>query len=147
MAWLPRTWIHLVFVLAVLAPGLYGIVLLHPYEYTYYNAFTSGTGGAFRRYETDYWLTCYREAVEKLQITETAPVRLFVHREAAVAEPYAASNVTIEEERGRRQDIRSGDYILVNTRSNEDIHTYRDAPHVLSVERLGATFCVIKRIP
>ena len=28
-------------------------------------AFVGGTGGVFRHYETDYWLTCYKEAVER----------------------------------------------------------------------------------
>ncbi len=27
--------------------------------------FIGGTAGAFRHYETDYWLTCYKEAVEQ----------------------------------------------------------------------------------
>jgi hypothetical protein len=55
--------------------------------------------------------------------------------------------MAVEEERGQRQRIVSGDYILVNTRTNEDLRTYRDAPEVLTVGRQGATFCVVKRIP
>ncbi len=140
-------WFRVVLAVAVLLAGLINIALLHPYEYTYYNSLTKGTGGAFRQYETDYWLTCYKEAVEALQATVPGPLRLFVHREAAVAAPYAASATSIEAERDHRQEIQSGDYILVNTRASEDIRTFRGAPEVLHVGRLGATFCVIKRMP
>ena len=147
LAALGRVWVRVALAVAVLLSGPINIAALHPYEYTYYNALTNGTGGAFREYETDYWLTCYKEAVETLQTQVPGPLRLFVHREAAVAEPYAAFGTLIEEEREHRLEIRSGDYILVSTRANEDIRTFRDAPAVLNVGRLGATFCVLKRIP
>jgi hypothetical protein len=133
--------------LILVVPGIVGLVTLHPYEYTYFNSMVKGTGGAFRHYETDYWLTCYKEAVENFSAAVTTPVRLFVHREAEVAAPYAASNVQVLDERGARSSIGSGDYILVNTRTNEDRQTFHDAPEVFSVARAGATFCVVKRIP
>jgi hypothetical protein len=51
------------------------------------------------------------------------------------------------DERGAKDQIQSGDYILVNTRTNEDRQTFHDAPVLLTVERAGATFCIIKRAP
>jgi len=133
--------------LVLLAPGIYEAARLHPYEYTYYNSFIGGTAGAFRHYETDYWLTCYKEAVEQLNQIGTQPIRLYVHREAEVAQPYAAQNLTVLDERGAEDQIRTGDYVLVNTRTNEDQRTFRDAPTILSIGRAGATFCVVKEIP
>jgi len=132
---------------ARLIPGLTGIAVLHPYEYTYFNSLVGGTRGAFREYETDYWLTCYKDAVEQFNIASADPVRLFVHREASVAAPYAAPHVSVLDERGSRTDIHAGDFILVNTRTNEDLRTFRDAPELLRIGRAGATFCVIKAIP
>jgi hypothetical protein len=140
-------WISIALGALVLSPGLLGIVQLHPYEYTYYNSFMGGTGGAFRQYETDYWLTCYREAVQSFNESVPRPVKLYVHREADVAQPYAAGNVTVLDQRGATRQVESGDYVLINTRSNEDRQTFRDAPTILSVGRAAATFCVIKRIP
>ncbi len=140
-------WLNVALGAALLAPGLYGIAQLHPYEYTYFNSFLGGTGGAFRHYETDYWLTCYREAVHDLDSSISTPVSLYVHREPEVALPYAAPNVAVFDQRGAAAQIQSGDYVLVNTRTNEDRETFRDAPVILSVGRAGATFCVIKRIP
>lgn len=140
-------WINSLLVMVLLVPGIYEAAQLHPYEYTYYNSFIGGTAGAFRHYETDYWLTCYREAVEQINQIGTLPIRLYVHREADVAQPYAAQNVTVLDERGAEDQIRSGDYILVNTRTNEDRKTFHDAQTILTVGRAGATFCVVKEIP
>jgi hypothetical protein len=144
---LKTRWANIALGALMLSPGLLGIVQLHPYEYTYYNSFAGGTGGAFRQYETDYWLTCYREAVQSFNEAVAGPVKLYVHREADVAQPYAARNVTVLDQRGATNQIEAGDYVLVNTRSNEDRQTFRDAPTLLSVGRAGAIFCVIKRIP
>jgi hypothetical protein len=142
-----RTWINAALVIVLLAPGIVGIIQLHPYEYTYYNSFIGGTGGVFRHYETDYWLTCYKQAVQEFDQEQTGPVNLYVHREAEVAAPYASSNVTVLDERGALTQIKPGDFVLVNTRSNEDQHDFHGDPIVLSVGRAGATFCVIKKVP
>jgi hypothetical protein len=56
-------------VAALVAPGVLGILTLHPYEYTYFNSLVGGTDGASRRYETDYWCTSYREAMELIGAT------------------------------------------------------------------------------
>ncbi|MFN2121074.1 MAG: ArnT family glycosyltransferase, partial [Anaerolineales bacterium] len=131
----------------LLGPGVAGILVMHPYEYAYFNSYVGGTGSVFRHFETDYWLTCYKEAVQDFDARVTGPVRLFVHREPDVAQPYAASNVAVLAERGALQEIKSGDFVLVNTRTNEDRQTFHDAPWLLSVGRAGATFCIIKGIP
>jgi len=120
---------------------------LHPYEYTYYNSLIGGTGRAFRNYETDYWLTCYKEAVEQFNVIASRPANLFVHREAYIAATYAENMISVLDERGNLSAIRSGDFILVNTRSNEDRKTFHDAPVVIEVGRGGAIFCMIKQIP
>jgi hypothetical protein len=131
---------------ALILPGLVGIIRQHPYEYTYFNSLIGGTAGAFRRYETDYWLTCYKESVERLEEIAADPSRVFVHRESSVAAPYAAAGMTILDERGAADEIRAGDYILIGTRTNEDLRVFRAAPEVLSVGRAGAVFCVVKRV-
>ncbi len=141
-----RHWINVLIGFAILAPGIFGILQLHPYEYTYYNSLIGGTAGAFRRYETDYWLTCYKQAVEEFNQIESQPTNLYVHREPEVAAPYAASNIKILDERGALDQIQTGDYILINTRANEDTKDFHGDPIVLSVGRAGATFCVIKEV-
>jgi len=85
--------------------------------------------------------------VQEFDQEQTGPVNLYVHREAEVAAPYASSNVTVLDERGALTQIKPGDFVLVNTRSNEDQHDFHGDPIVLSVGRAGATFCVIKKVP
>ncbi|MFM8425013.1 MAG: hypothetical protein ACKOBL_07540, partial [Chloroflexota bacterium] len=72
---------------------------------------------------------------------------LFVRREPYIAAYYASSKFTIRDFRTEQKDMKSGDYYLVNTRSNEDLKSLSDAPTVLEVSRLGATFCVVKQVP
>ncbi len=127
-----------------LAPSIYSSIQLHPYEYAYYNSFAGGTSGAFRTYETEYWLTCYREAIEKFNV----PIaQLFVKREPGIAAYYAGENITIHDYRTEFAKIQPGDFVLVNTRSNEDLKTFKDAPVVVQISRGRAAFCQIKKIP
>jgi hypothetical protein len=139
-------WLYAGIIGVLLAPGLLGIARLHPYEYTYYNSFIGGTSGAFRNYETDFWLTCYKEAVEELNEVEE-PLTLFVHREAYIADYYADENINVRERRDALDEVQSGDYILVNTRTNEDRRILRDVEPIIQIQRGNAIFCIIKRVP
>ncbi len=141
------SWLCAGLILLVLAPGVLGIARLHPYEYTYYNAVIGGTDGAFRQYETDYWLTCYKEAVEMLERTSDTSINLYVHREAYIADYYADGTITVQELRGALDQVQPGDYVLVNTRTNEDRRVFKDAPSVIEVRRGEAIFCQIKQTP
>jgi hypothetical protein len=150
----PR-WIVGALTFILFAPAIYNLIQLHPYEYAYYNSFTGGASGAFRAYETDYWLTCYKDAVEQFNVQtlrhgEQKPNRqgeLFIKREPYIAAYYAKDNIAIRDYRAEFGKIKSGDYVLVNTRANEDIKTFKDAPVVLQIRRGSAVFCEIKKIP
>ena len=140
-------WLRAGLTIMLLLPGLVGILKLHPFEYTYYNSFIGGTSHAFRNYETDYWLTCYKESVEMLEESLTEPFDLYVHREAYIAAYYSNQKDNIHELRGAMSNVKSGDYVLVNTRTNEDRRVFKDAPIFLQIGRGDAVFCAIKRIP
>ncbi|MGE5464017.1 MAG: hypothetical protein ACM3PS_11720, partial [Syntrophothermus sp.] len=140
-------WVYAGLCLLILLPGLLAILRLHPFEYTYYNSLVGGTDKAFRNYETDYWLTCYKEAVEKLDSSTALPATLFVHREAYLAKYYAKANITVQDQRGAAGPMKSGDYILVNSRTNEDRRILKDIPPLIQVKRGNALFCTIGRVP
>ncbi|GAB4546696.1 MAG: glycosyltransferase family 39 protein [Anaerolineales bacterium] len=139
-----RQWLRAALIAALLIPGVLFIIQLHPYQYAYYNSFIGNVGGAFRQYETEYWLTCYKEAVENFHAQN---VNLFVKREPYLAAYYAGESVHVRDYRAEFGKIQSGDFVLVNTRSNEDKKTFKDAPVILQIARGGATFCEIKQIP
>ena len=140
-------WLYTGLVTVLITPGVIGMFRLHPYEYTYYNSFIGGTDGAFRNYETDYWLTCYKDAVQRLNNKTSKPARLFVKREAYVAAPYANANIEVLDLRNTTEQVQSGDYVLVNTRLNDDRSTFRDAFNVIEIKRGDATFCFVRQIP
>ena len=145
--WLKQSWQKSAAVIVILALGILPILQLHPYQYAYYNNIAGGMDGVFRNYETEYWLTCYREAVLGLNQIAEPGAQLFVRREPYIAATYADSNITVRDFRTEQKDMQSGDYYLVNTRSNEDLKFLRDEPAVIEVSRMGATFCVIKQVP
>ncbi len=127
----------------LLLPGLINIVELHPYEYAYFNSFIGGTGGAFRQYETEYWLTCYKEAIQR--INEIAPAGQIVQvpRESGLAAYYASPKIVVED--GVQKP---GDWILFSTRTNKDrVSIFRNAPLLFTISREGADFCVARKIP
>lgn len=128
----------------ILAPAVYSAIQLHPYQYAYYNLFIGGTGGAFRAYETEYWLTCYKETIEKFNEPNA---QLFIKREPYIAAYYADKNISIRDYRAEFNQIKSGDFILINTRTNEDLKVFKDAPIILKISRADAVFCEVKKIP
>jgi hypothetical protein len=131
--------------LLLLFPGVAGIVKMHPYEYAYYNAFTGGTGGAFRVYETEYWLTCYREAIQWVKANEPATT-LHVQREMDLAAYYSQGLSLKDLGKENESDLQPGDLVLFHTRANLDIRsTFRNLPVVTTIGRDGAAFCLIKR--
>jgi hypothetical protein len=144
---LRRPWASGLLLAVVLLPGLIALVSLNPYQYTYYNALVGGTGGAFRRYETDYWLTCYRELVGELNQSFPQGGTLFVYRQPAIAEGYAAPGLNVLRYDPDDDQTFSGSLLLLTTRANVDLVNYPDAPELLSVGRDGAVFCLVRQIP
>jgi hypothetical protein len=144
---LRRPWAAGLLLAGLLLPGLIALVTLHPYQYTYYNTLTGGTGGAFRQYETDYWLTCYRELMGELNQSASAGSTLFVHRQPSIAEEYAAPGLTVLRYDPDDDQTFSGSLLLLTTRANVDLVNHPQAPELLSVGREGAVFCLVREIP
>lgn len=61
---------------------LRAIIELHPYQIAYFNEWVGGTAGAAGQYETEYWLTSYREAMQwirnQVDGDGDSPVRVLV---------------------------------------------------------------------
>ncbi|RPI85535.1 MAG: hypothetical protein EHM41_10680 [Chloroflexi bacterium] len=146
------TWIHLVLAVALLVPGFSGLISSHPYQYSYYNSFVGGVGGAFRRFETDYWLTCYKEVMQQVNADLEAgiltnPLDLYVMRQPAIAKEYSTPGINIQRFDDVNDTSTPGSLLLFTTRANTDLRFYPDAPVIYSVDRDGAKFCVIKQRP
>ncbi len=139
--------LSLAFSLLILFPGLLGILRLHPYEYTYYNALTGGTGGAYRAYETDYWLTCYREALTWAR--ENQPeIPVYIQREIHLAQIYSSGLTLLPLGVETPESLPSGARLLFSTRADLDTRSvFRNLPIEKTFGRAGADFCLLKRKP
>ena len=139
----PAIWSIIITILVI--PGLIGIIHLHPYEYSYYNFLSDGVSGAFRSYETDYWLTCYKEALDWFNQNEPGKV-LHVQREFSLAQYYGNGLDLKDLGQETESDIKTGDYLLFHTRGNLDTRSiYRKLPVEYIIGRDNAEFCIIKR--
>jgi hypothetical protein len=139
-------WIQAILLLVVLVPGILQSFYLHPYQYTYYNQYVGGTGEAAYRFETDYWLTCYKEAVEELLPYTKEDTILHVRREYLIASYYAPKELSVKDYQNSKKTIKPGDFVLMNSRANPSLQRYRNPNQaVLRVGRDGALFCVTQR--
>jgi hypothetical protein len=83
-------------VLLALAPGILGIVRLHPYEYIYYNEFVGGVRGAEGRFGLDYWCTSLREAMAYVNDTADVGDRVgFARLDMRSAAPFAREDLRL----------------------------------------------------
>lgn len=57
--------VYLILILASVSV-IFDYIRLHPYQYVYYNRLVGGIEKAYANFETDYWGTSHREAVELL---------------------------------------------------------------------------------
>ena len=129
------------------------LIRLHPYQSSYFNALVGGLGGAAGRYETDYWISSYREAM--LWINDRAvekkgrPLRVLISANQwsiTSALAYAAPSVKLQRLQFQRKkgSLPPGiDYYLSTTRYSGDQY-FPEAPIVHRIERAGATFAVIR---
>jgi hypothetical protein len=133
---------HALLAVLLLLPGIAGILRLHPYQYTYYNSLA---GPTYRVYENDYWLTCYKEAVEWVRENE-ADKPLYIQREFDVAN-YYGDGLDLRDLRYETLESLPDDALMLfSTRANLDMKSvFRNAPLVHGIGRDGVEFCLIKR--
>ncbi len=127
-----------------LIPGLFGIISLHPYEYIYYNSFAGGVENAQERFETDYWLTSYREAAEYLNRAASPTDLIWVEGPGHLYSVFARYEENIYSW-SREQSPAPFDYIVVTTRFNADQTVHPEAEVIYKIERGGAVLTVIKK--
>lgn len=134
--------LRLALLIALVIPGVYAIIQLHPYQYVYYNSFVGGTGGASRKFELDYWCTSYREAA--LWLNDNAPQNASVGGDGPTYLLYAYLRPDLKPQH-ISQPGEPYDYFVVTSRYNQDLNLYPKANVVYSIERNGAVLAVIKQ--
>jgi 4-amino-4-deoxy-L-arabinose transferase-like glycosyltransferase len=145
--WLKQPIFYLLVIMLLVAPNIYWIVRLHPYEYTYYNILTGGVGGAFRRFETDYWATSYRDVIQYLNRTAPQKSVIIVWGPANVVAYYARQDLNIVEYSKKvKLDKNTNTYAILSTREESDLKLYSHSPEIYQVGKAGAIFAVAKQL-
>jgi hypothetical protein len=145
--WLQQPWLRAGLVVLILAPGIFNTIQLHPYQYTYFNTLAGGLKGANRKYDLDYWLTCYKEAMEQVEQSPYSNARIFVLRVPEIATYYVSDPSQVVEYVSDADQMTAGDLLLLSTRENLDQVIHPEYPTVISIGRQNATFCVVKEAP
>jgi len=129
-----------------LLPGLVGIVSLHPYEYIYYNSFIGGMRGAGNRFETDYWLTSYREAAIYLNENAPAKARILVWGGSYSIREYGRKDLSIYDFNSQDEINEPYDYAVISTRFGSDLSIFPEAKVVYEVKKNGVLLSVVKKL-
>jgi hypothetical protein len=120
------------------------LVMLHPYQYLYYNPLVGGLEGAARNYDTDYWVNIMPEAVDALEayvvtLDATDPGR---HYTVAVC----GQRLPFEKEADNRlqftPDWSKADFFIAPTHMNCD--RALDGAVIATIARLGVPIGVVK---
>jgi hypothetical protein len=138
--------VSLIFLSLIVAPGVWNIITLHPYEYIYYNAFVGGEAGVFRRYETDYWMTSFREAAEYLNEVAEPNARIVVWVGDHLVKQYARPDLIVEPENGNTYSLVGGYHYAVLSSRDENDDIYPDVSAKFTIQRKKAILAVVKRL-
>jgi Dolichyl-phosphate-mannose-protein mannosyltransferase len=132
------------------ALGLYAIahvatmVMLHPDQYVYYNAFVGGVDGAQRRFKLDYWANSYAEDVHGLTriLRDQYGPRFAQHKfTVAVCGPPTSASYYFPSNFRFVKQPRQADFFIAFTKDNCD----RSVPGrpIYRVVRMGALLSVV----
>ena len=148
----PRRLLTLALLVAVLLP-IRDLVRLHPYQATYFNGLCGGLRGAAGQFETDYWVSSYREAMLWINddVADQADhvVTVIVGGDPSLrpaASYYAAPNVRVRYVMDARDETvlpQDADYAILTSRFGYS-EFYGESPIVHEIGRDGATFTVIR---
>ena len=125
----------------LITPGILGILRLHPFEYTYYNIFIQGEGGAANSYELDYWCTAYRQAIEFVNAEAEEGARVLVSGPDHITRTFAREDLIIYSD---WESVPEVEYALACSRSLGGDWFYSDMEVVFSVHRGPAEYARVK---
>jgi hypothetical protein len=129
---------------ALVLPGLVAGIQLHPYEYIYYNSFIGGLPGAQGRFETDYWATSYRAAMQYVNSVAPSNGKIFAAGPSYIAALYARRDLRMYMDIDMHTQV--FDYAILTTRYHVDQTDFPGAPVVYVIQREGVPLTVIKKI-
>jgi hypothetical protein len=120
------------------------MVMLHPDQYVYYNAFVGGVDGAQRKFKLDYWANSYAEAVRGLEDYLRRQYGAdFEEREftVAVCGPPISARYYFPDNFRLLHRVDKAEFFIAFTKDDCD-HSLPGRP-IYRVERMGALLSVV----
>jgi hypothetical protein len=136
LGWLNHPKVKAGIALLLILPGVVAGILLHPYEYVYYNSLVANPSGKF---ESDYWAASYREGANWLN--ENAPVYATV----VAGDPEHIAELYLRDDLQASSTNTSPDYVILSTRYNQHEDNFIQYKTVYRIERGGMLFAVVKK--
>jgi len=124
-----------------LAPGIVGIIRLHPYEYIYYNELIGGVRGAYGRFDLDYWCTAMRAATEYVNNVAMPGDRIASAGGYLSSSPFARKDLSVDQVVTRTSDA---DFALACRREVNRASFYPEMEVVHRVQIEGVTLAIVK---
>lgn len=144
--WIKRPAFNFAVFVLCLIPGVIGIVSLHPYEYIYYNSFVGGVSGAAGNFETDYWLTSYREAAGYLKDYAPQNSKVLAWGAGYNLHSFSRNDLSVYDFNLEDEVHQPFDYAVITTRFNQNIEQFKDAEIVYEVKKDGVLLAVVKKL-
>jgi hypothetical protein len=120
------------------------LVLLHPYEYTYFNILVGGFKGAYGNYETDYWVASMKEAVQWLKSNEIKDpnriYKIYADGKPFQSETNFSPNMVFEPK------MDQADFAIIMTRAGIKPAPEDEGKVIHRVEREGAPLSFILKL-
>jgi hypothetical protein len=140
-------WIKNILLVALILPGVFAIVRLHPYEYSYYNSFIGGIPGAEKKFETDYWGISFKEAMDYINMNAPTNARIMVlSGPDETAAFYARPDLQIITEETDYTPEKGYDYVLILMRKNFNAERCKKSETVYTIGREGVVFTYVNKL-
>jgi hypothetical protein len=139
--YLPGQFTAVIFIGILLLPGIFNLIVLHPYQYAYYNALVGGSQGANGRFALDYWCTSYREAMAIVNQDAPEGAEIGVWGPLMSAKEFAREDLVVELVEDFNHEP---DYVLGCWLALQDEDFYSNMTTLLQVDRAGAVFGIVK---
>lgn len=139
-----------ILIFAIIFPGIYACIRLHPYQYIYYNKLVGGVDGAFRKFDLDYSGISFKEAMEYINMNSEKNTQTVVivgprHLTRIYARPVLKENILGEFDTINPHGSEYY-YVLFLTRANVDMNICTDSEIVYSIERDGGVLAYIRKV-
>jgi hypothetical protein len=146
---LHRTYVSIGILTILLLPGIYSIIRLHPYQYTYYNSFVGGLQGSDGRFESDYWAASFREAIEYLNRTAPENSRVIFYGPGDVdnISRFARPDLIISPADGTDDTGNDHSYVIVSTRNERHKKNFTEWTTIYVIQRDTNVFALVKQKP